>query len=267
MNRLQVLICTFGSNGLERVASLNHPRVEGVEYLVCVQAPDGDPVIPDSLKRDDMRILTHPTVGVARNRNFALDHADAQVAMMTDDDVAYTADELLSLIDTYEKNPNAELITTRYRSADDRKVYPDHAFNLGNPPKGYYVSCIEISFRPDAIRRKVRFNENFGINTLFDGGEEDVFIFDAVKSGINAIFVPITVGTHNHPSTGTRMANHPTFIQTKGAVFLHMFPLSWPLRMIVHARRCSRAGGMKCGAYIRNWIRGVRKATRLRVFG
>ena len=35
---LQVMICTYGQEGLKRVAASSHPKVEGVEYLVCPMA-------------------------------------------------------------------------------------------------------------------------------------------------------------------------------------------------------------------------------------
>lgn len=45
--KLQVLICTLGEAGIQRVAKGEHPHVPGVEYLVSWQLPDGDVAIPD----------------------------------------------------------------------------------------------------------------------------------------------------------------------------------------------------------------------------
>ena len=75
--KLQVLICTLGEAGIQRVAKGEHPHVPGVEYLVSWQLPDGDVAIPDELSRPDFKIIKNTTRGLSRNRNLSIAAATA----------------------------------------------------------------------------------------------------------------------------------------------------------------------------------------------
>ena len=70
MVKLQVLICTIGAEGIGRVVESSHPIVEGVEYLVSWQLPDGDMDVPEALAvRDDVKVCKVNSRGICRNRN------------------------------------------------------------------------------------------------------------------------------------------------------------------------------------------------------
>ena len=90
MVKLQVLICTIGAEGIRRVVESSHPEVEGVEYLVSWQLPDGDMDVPEALVvRDDVKVCKVNSRGICRNRNNAVRCATAPLCLMSDDDVCY----------------------------------------------------------------------------------------------------------------------------------------------------------------------------------
>lgn len=256
--RLQVLICTLGEVGIRRIIAADHPHVPGVEYLVSWQLPDMDIRIPEELKRPDFNIIKNRTRGLSKNRNLAIEAASAPLCLISDDDVTYSTEGLNAVIDCFNKNPENDILTFRYESRSDKKYYPSFPFSLSSPPKGYYVSSIEIAFRREKIMNKIRFNEDFGIGARFSSGEEEIFIHDALKAGIRGKYIPISIATHDAPSTSTRLASDPAFIRTKGAVLAHTHPWSWPLRMMSHAWRNSRvANGITTFTYIKSWLYGA----------
>lgn len=265
--KLQVLISTLGQHGINSVASHSHPAVDGVEYIVSLQNPDGDIAIPAQLIRPDFRIITHPTRGISANRNRSINEATAELVMISDDDVDFDAEELKQVIDAFQQRPDADVITFKYHSAGHEKNYPSCEADLKRPPKGYFTTSIEIAFRLDRIKRHVKFNENFGIGTSLPCGEENIFIHDIIKKRFKAVFVPIYSCRHDGIATGTRDRNKPEFIMTHGAVMSHLHPWSWPLRIMVHAWRHSRTkGNMNFFAYIANALKGVAIARRKNVF-
>lgn len=264
--KLQLLICTYGADGIKRVASNDYPYAEGVEYLISWQIPESDIEIPHELDRSDISVIRHNSTGVAKNRNFAIENSSAPYALMTDDDVTYDAEELKEIMSVFDNNPDVDVFTFKFHSQNCRKFYPDFSFDLKNPPKGYYVSCIEIGFRVNSVKKTVRFNEYFGINTLFKGGEEDPFIYDAIRRKLNCRFFPVFTGTHDHPSTGVRLKNDPDSIITKSAVFSHIHPRSWMMRGIVHSLREHKNYGISFTKYLRLWLRGKNLADRHNVF-
>ncbi|WP_295727869.1 glycosyltransferase family A protein [uncultured Muribaculum sp.] len=264
MVKLQVMICTYDADGIKRTAKSLHPSVPEVEYLIGWQTGDNDCAIPEELKRPDFKIFPHATKGLSKNRNYLLSKATAPILLVSDDDVDYTVPQLKSVIDTFEANPDYDIIAFRYNSAFCGKNYPDSSFNLWNPPKGYYVSSIEIGIRNGNYLSSLKFNKYFGCGSgTFIAGEEDIFLNDCKKLNLRAIYFPHTICTHNAgETTSERNQYNPCYIQTKGAVFIYIHPLSWPLRMLAHAVREKNIPRYN---YIANWIKGAFKALRLQV--
>ena len=181
--------------------------------------------------------------------------------------MCYKEEELRSLTKAFEENPTVDIITVMFHSSDFGKLYPSYAFDLNNSPKGYYVTCFEIAFRLSAVKGVVKFNENISIGTpVLRCGEEDVFIHDAKKAGLKARFVPIVVGTHNHPTTAGRDAEEPYFWMTKGAVFSYIHRFTWLPRIVVNAWRASLKSEKSFGFFFVNALRGVKYAKENKVF-
>lgn len=266
---LQVMICSYGKDGIERVVEANHPQAEGVEYLVSWQR-DGNYDIPKELIRDDFKIVTSTTKGLSANRNIAISHASAPLLLVSDDDVVYTEEGLRKIIESFDTHPDADIIAFKYVSSTHNKFYPSDAASLSSPPKGYFVSSIEIAFRKNKVKGKIWFNENFGIGGLFPSGEEDIFIHDCIDAGLKGIFLPHDIARHDAPTTSGRNLNLPSRPQTKGAVFLRLHPRQWGLRMIAHALReipLWRKGLVPSPlSYCLNWIKGMKTAKKEHVF-
>lgn len=264
--RMQVLIVAYGKRGIESVAAMNHPRVEGVEYIVSWQYGHDESTIPTELKeRSDFRILPSPTSGVATNRNLALNAADAPLVLFSDDDVSYTPQQLESVIKAFEERPDCGFLTFKYHSSEYPREYPPCEMDLAHISKGYYLTGFEMAFRLADIRRHgIQFNELFGIAAPFPACEEDLFMHDVLKAGIKARFVPITIVTHEGDTTGMRRQNDPDFIRTIGAVHSIINPLTWPARMIVHTLRRKHLNFKEKLRFCYYWADGVRLLRRLR---
>lgn len=266
---LQVMICTYGEEGIRRVAQSAHPAVPGVEYLVSWQT-DGRADIPEALQRPDFRIVMTDTKGLSANRNNALANATAPLLLVSDDDADYSEEGLAAVIKAFGEYPDCGLLTFKYASAKHEKDYPSHGFSLDRVPKGYFVSSLEIAFRREAVQGKIWFNEFFGIGAMFPSGEEDVFLRDCTLAGLIGRFVPEVIARHDGSTTSDRNKKSVSMPQTKGAVFLHLHPFSWPLRMMAHISRqfgpWRRGAGLSPYSYGLNWLKGAWKAKTKGVF-
>lgn len=270
---LDVLIVAYGADGLLRVAVAAHPRMPGVRYVVSWQrgdAPD-DFNIPEALAgRDDFEIFPSESRGIARNRNAAFRHARAPYLLLSDDDLDYTEENLHNVIDSMQAHPECSLIAFRYTSDDAPRDYPDHSFPLDEAPKGYFVTSFEIALNRRRILQLdpegtlLRMNEAFGIGGVFCAGEEDLLVDELIRAGHATLFIPLDVAAHPGPTTGMRRSADPEFIRCKGTVVGRTHPLSWPLRMILHARRQSDFAPAE---YCRLWASGYRDARRRHLFG
>lgn len=130
-----------------------------------------------------------------------------------------------------------------FRYTGSTKSYPPEESTLSYPlPKNYYISSIELAFRKDIID-KIQFDKRFGIGaSIFQSGEDAKFLHDAIKAGLHCKFFPITICTHNHPSTGDKaMTNGVSMAEGKLIQLQH--PHSWILRIPLKAWRNTKKGG------------------------
>ena len=301
MIQLQLQVCTLGLQGLERLARTQRPQVDGVEYLVSCQltieksaqasanevavqaiATNQAEVLQLAseelkafLQREDVKLHIIHSRGVSKNRNNALSLATAPLSLLSDDDVDYTAEGLQAIIQAFEQAPQADVISFQFRQGEkpnqgeksNQKFYPDKAFHHQHPPKGFYISLIEIAFRTKKVQAHCRFNENFGIGAEhFPSGEEDILLKDMLKAGLNCVYEPICICSHPSLSTGTRRFADPAFLQCKGAIFSYIHPNTWLLRLVKGAITEGRKKRVSPWIFLSNTLKGVCLAKRLKVF-
>lgn len=268
--KLQVLICTYGEEGIRRIAENDYPDNLFVQYIVSWQASDGVEIPERLANRDDFLIYRTDSVGLSKNRNHAFSKATAPLLLISDDDVVYTNDSFLTVIAGFRMFPDDDLIAFQYDSAAAPKFYPKYRENLSTRSKGYYISSIELAMRRESVVGKVWFNENFGIGARFPSGEEDLFVKDCLDAGLNCWYLPATIARHDGTTTSERNLMLSSRPQTKGAVFLRLHPRDWLLRMLVHAWRevplWLKGRVPSPFSYCINWLRGVRVAKKLNVF-
>lgn len=239
--RLEVQLAVYGADGMNRLVCCAHPRCPGVKWRVAWQLNGRESVnvkIPEALAgRDDFSIEIFNDKGVAINRNHLLQSpTDAEFILFGDDDTNYSADGLNALIIAFDMHPAADVICCRYtNSGVYPKPYSQSVFNLLNPPRGWYVSLVEMAVRRDSLKN-IKFADSIGSTRLFCG-EETILLHDLLKAGKKGLFVPIDICTHDALSTGERMQSSPDYAFNYGAVLTHIKPLSWPLRILLYSYR------------------------------
>ncbi|MDE6272663.1 MAG: glycosyltransferase [Muribaculaceae bacterium] len=258
MIQLQVLISAYGAKGIQSVASLPHPEVEGVSYLVSWQYADDSPEIPRSLlDRKDFTVIPTSTRGLSINRNLALEASSAPLLLLGDDDIIYSREYLLAVIEAFRSHPDVDFICFRYKSERHPVDHPVSELRLTKPPWWLISFC--MAFRRDVIEKSgVRFDERFGIGAEFPSAEESVFLNDLLRKGIKALYLPVTVAEHPGATTVMRTETMPDFISAKAAAFVKIYPLTWPMRMITHALRFSDSMKER-QRYISIWLDAVRR--------
>lgn len=263
MVKLQVLIATFGEDGLKRVAKMRLPLLEEVEYLVSCQIPgQPEPSLPSQLIRDDLKVSFSDSRGLSRNRNILLQRASAPFCLIADDDLSYEPEALIDVIRIMENNPEVSIATFMYRNqaGETEKQYPDFSFDLKKPTKGYFPTSFEIAFRREDIKSAgVLFNESFGIGAPRYGcGEEDLWLYELLKQGLKGKFFPIMLTTHNGATTGVRQAAKPEVLRAQGVVIAKLYPFTSFPRIFLKSYRSSKLSGtsfLHCLRYLfKGWV-------------
>ena len=252
---LEVLILTYGNEGINRVIDMNLPTVEGVKYLVSWQTDEFNLLLPDELHRKDLRIYTTSTKGLSNNRNHALKKASGDICLIADDDLIYTAEQLRAIINTFDANPNIDIALFKY--SGNNKQYPDYEFDLKKEPKGYYISSVEIAFRRNSVVPALQFDNRLGVGTSMPAGEEAVFIHSAIKRGLTCRFFPITITHHAELTTGSRTPS-PGILQANGVCIAVKYGFMGLLRLPIVAWRHSRQGYIKFIPALHNLYKGYK---------
>lgn len=273
---LQVLIAAYGADNLYRFDFSSHPVVRGVEYIVNWQNHRNLPIPQKLRQRADFKFIYDYTIGLCNARNNLLKHSSAEWVLLSDDDVTYTCENLLNVVNAIENYGNYSFLSFQYISGGVHKFYPSVSFDFNKIPKGYFTSSIEIALNRKLLLPLLRekdnllFNTNFGVNgSVFTAGEEDLLIYELISRDYTGRYIPKIIASHPQRSTSERLGNSLAFIQTRGAVIYHIKPFTWPLRMLIHALRA------RCGSkddqigimeYCRWWLQGVSKARKMKVF-
>lgn len=235
---LDVAVSTYQPEGILKVEKMIPSPKEGVRYIVSWQE-HRDATIPQSLlDRNDVEIYRFDVKGLSNNRNNALDHCRGDIVLIADDDLIYAEDFADKIIQTFESDSTLDLATFKIDFLNP-KTYPPSDCRLSLPlPKDYYGSSIELAFRRKSLQG-LYFWEKMGLgNSLLQCGEDELFLTSAIKRGLNCKFINKKIAVHPEGTTGNRVK--PGILRGQGFIIRHIYPGSFPLRIILKAWRLSR---------------------------
>lgn len=223
---INILICTIGER-INRVPNVLLPPREGVDYIVSHQT-DGSHAVPQELTtRSDVTLSAIAGRGLSANRNNAIALASADICVIADDDCLYDEQHLKNIADAYDKYPDADIIcfTAQDYNSQPLRHYPTEDMPyLHAVAQGYFPTSFLITFRRESVAGKIPFNTNFGLGSdLLCAGEEDVFIADALRAGLDIMYVNKVIVRSDPDTTGTHFLTDKQLQITKGATFHHCY--------------------------------------------
>ena len=227
---LHVLVCTL-DEGITRVPHLLKPEREDVRYVVSFQYSDEKflSLIPDALRREDVRIVTLPGRGLCRNRNHVMTFVNDGIALIADDDLFYFEDTFDTILDTFRTHEEIDLAFFKTKTPDGEPEYREYPSieRAYTRWKGYAPCSREIAFRVEAVKQKgIWFDERFGLGSArLSGGEELMFVDACLKQGLQARFFPKYIVLHPCMSNGDSSAFTLRAAMTMGALCHHF--LGW----------------------------------------
>lgn len=261
MVKLDIAIATHKRDGILRLAANSLPPISGVRYIISWQDYSMDD-IPESLQRDDIKIYRFDKLGQSLNRNNAIDHCESEIVLLSDDDVVFCEKGIKKLLETYDKNPDIDFIACR-SIQDNGASYPEKMCVLSNPlPKGYFASCIELSFRRST---GLKCCPELGLaSPRMHGGEDEILLQTAIHRGMKCIFLPEDICIHEHPSTGSKMKFTASNLRAHGCVTALTYKYSAFARCILKAWRISRKGQATLPVAIIHILQGMVEAKGLK---
>ncbi|WP_180065132.1 glycosyltransferase family A protein [Acinetobacter sp. YH16037] len=185
-------------------------------------------VVVNQTKDDDFFSEEHGwiksnQIGLSKSRNLAIKNAKTKFCCISDNDVYYinNYDELI--VKYFNQYPNADILLFQIKDDCDipYKKYKDKVYKVGFFDVLKF-SSIEIVFRRESIiANNIVFDERFGLGALYKCGEENIFLLDCLKAGLNiySINVPLVI----HPLESSGKIIDDSYFYCRGAVFTRLY--------------------------------------------
>lgn len=187
--KLEVLVSTMNQNNYEIIDNMN---INTDAIIINQCGKDGINII----KRDNFKVkfINSKEKGLSKSRNKAIHNSTSDICILADDDLVYQ-DNLVEIINTYFKaNPDVDIITFQVEGINKKfKQYSDKEKKL-NYISALKISSVEIAFKTNSIKKNnIKFREEFGSGSKYIMGEENIFLYDCLKSGLKIKYIPIKI--------------------------------------------------------------------------
>lgn len=136
--------------------------------------------------------------GLSKSRNKAIENASTDVCLIMDDDEMLKPDYEATILNTYAENPDADVIV--FKVANAGKDYPSSPQRIG------YLGALRVASWQITFKRKtiieagIRFDEEMGSGTSHGAGEENAFLYNCLRRGLEILYIPKTIATLDEQS-------------------------------------------------------------------
>lgn len=205
-------------------AILDTSNLRGVRTLVINQC--GSP--EETLEQvDDLHRYLHTgTRGLSVSRNLALDLAEGDICLISDDDEFFLDGLEEKILQAYADLPDADIIVFWLTNRKKRHLLEVRRLTRYELLR---VASWQISFRRRSVLDSgVRFDIRMGAGTGNGGGEENKFLFDCYDRGLKIYSVPVEIATGLEENSTWFFGYDEKFFYNRGMSTRHIlgFPMS-----------------------------------------
>ncbi len=249
---LQVLMATMHAKDISVVKNSNL-TCQTVLVNQCDCEEESVQKIENVLKIDS------PERGLSRSRNLAIKHATASVAIISDDDEEFIPNLEELVLKAYQELPEADIIVFDVHGRDRK---------FGDSPKRLKkldtlkVCSVRLSFRLDKVQNKIWFDTRLGAGTGNGAGEENKFLFDALKLGLKIYHYPLYIATLKEGDSSWFKGYDEKYFYNRGMTTRYI--MGWFLSTAYAfyyavAKRNLHKGQMSVMGCIKHTLRGIRE--------
>lgn len=196
--RLQFLVSTVNQDGRRLAETMRLPA----DAIIISQGKENR-YEAFSYEGHEIRTYYFAERGVGLSRNNALMRADAEISVISDEDIVYHADAAEKIEAAFRAHLEADMLLFNVKVQESRATYHIGSFgrvrlyNCGRYP------AYSFAFRTERIRKaRVTFPLLYGGGARYSNGEDSLFISDCLRKGIQVYAVPEEIGEEvPRPST------------------------------------------------------------------
>lgn len=162
--------------------------------------------------------------GISRSRNKALEKSKADVCILTDDDVRFTDDYEKIVATAHEEYPEADIIAFIVERTGTKRLKKFRKKRTWNKYLGTMkISSVEITLKRKSIMDAgLKFNPFLGTGEQFFCGEESTFLFDAVRSKLKILYLPLKIAETNTDDSTWFKGYDEKYLHSMGAAYYNM---------------------------------------------
>lgn len=184
------------------------------------------------------RLYSFQEKGLSKSRNKAIEHSDAEICVIADDDIRYENNYDTIIEQGYKKYPDADIIAFHVENVDKKKERAKRKEGKQNFFTIMKIQSVQTTFKRESIRNKgIRFDENLGAGTELYSGEENVFLSECIKKGLKIYYIPKKIATIVNNDSSWLDGYNKQYFQSKGATFYRISPILRPVLIVQFAIR------------------------------
>lgn len=221
MNGIEVIVAAMNQKDFSLIERMN------IKTDVVIANQCGRGTVEERII-DGHRVvmISTPTRGVGKNRNFGLAFAEGDILLLADEDVTYCDEMPHILEEAFRHYRNADLIVFGFQFSKNGLVYSTRIPKNGRLPfhKALKYGTYAIAVRRKSILKKsILFSELFGGGCIFSHGEDSDFIIKCYLRGLKVYGYGEVIGcTAKDVSTCFEGYGEKYFYDT-GALAKHSF--------------------------------------------
>lgn len=148
-----------------------------------------------TVKNGKVRVLSYNEKGVGLSRNHAIENANGDILLFSDDDIVYDADYEEKVLSEFESHPEADGIFFNVEVNEHRRTYWNKGFERAHITNAGRYPAYSIAVRRDALEKsQVKFSLLFGGGAKYSCGEDSLFIRDLLKAGLKLYKTETKIG-------------------------------------------------------------------------
>lgn len=215
---MQVLLSTMNIKSDNELNNLLNKMNITTNYLVINQVAS-----KKETNIKNMNAITVENKGLSKSRNLALKNSKDDILILADDDVIYEKEYNQIIEDAYKKYSKADIICFFVESKNkSRKIKRIRTGKIGFL-RIMQISSFQISMRKSSIKN-IRFDENFGAGSIYDRGEETIFLRDCLKKGLEIRFVNKKIASVEQRQSTWFKGFTEDYLYKQGKVFKRIYP-------------------------------------------
>lgn len=219
----EILISTMNQDSLDfLIPMFPFSHFSNFRILIVNQTQNQKLLISDY---PNIRVINSEEKGLSKSRNTAFQNAVGEILLIADDDVVFQEGFNSKIINAYNEFQNAAAIKFCVLKSDGNRMknYPSVSKKNSNILNILDTSSIEITLNKKKVgAANIQFDEKFGLGSIFEIGEEAIFLSDLKKKGRQIAFVPEIIVKHDKP-TSSEKENLIEKYYNQGALFTRIF--------------------------------------------